>query len=58
MCRYHSISEHLVILDIGMLTRRPSYVALLYDVALYDVERPRHRAKNSHTRLQNLTLTL
>ena len=30
----------------------------LHDVALDDVECPRHRAKNCHTLVQNLTLTL
>ena len=37
MCRYHSISKHL--LDIGTLTEMPSHVAV-YDVVLDDVERP------------------
>ena len=48
VCQYHLILEHL--LDIGMLTRMPINRMLpLHDIALDDIQRPRHRVKNCHT---------
>ena len=55
MCRYHSISEHL--LGIGTLTRMPSYVAVVWRCFRWRRTSWR-RAKNCHMRLQNLTLKL
>ena len=51
MCRYHSISEHL--LDIDTLTR----MLPLHDVALDDVERPWRCAKHCHKLMPNHSYT-